>query len=273
VSTITYPDGSQLVSTALNDAQIQQAFQIITAQMLGIITTPFPVTIALVTGQSTFVVDSIVNLYPGELITVTGLPVGTTILSVDTLNSKITVNNTATNSGPIIASVSDPNFPFKVRIGWQVEGQPGPPLDQDTVTIRCSPLDTDYGRMRDIVYSDNIDNDTQTATDVFTRAWRTNWTFYGPNSVDNARAVRSALITIQFTADYLATFNLYINPSIKEPQRVPENFQGRWWERVDLEVEMNEQVTETFTVGIVKSVEIKGYTKDGQFTDFTVTNP
>jgi hypothetical protein len=117
---------------------------------------------------------------------------------------------------------------------------------------------------------ESTNGDTITNTDVFTRRWRVYWTFYGPNSLDNARAVRSALITIQQFADLFAVSNLYVDPSIEEPHRVPENFQGEWWERVDLVAEFNEQVTETFTTGTIGSVEILGYTKDGQFITVTL---
>lgn len=271
MSTITYPDGSQLTSTALTDAQIQTTFQVITAQMLGILTSPMNLHVTLVIGQFVLTVDSTVNLYQGLVISATGLKAGTVISGVDTVNNTITVTNTPTVNGVVAASVTDPNAYYKVRIGWQIEGQPGPPISEDTVTITCYPIDTDYGRMRDVIGT--VSGNTIINTDVYTRAWRTHWTFYGPNALDNARAVRSALITIQFVTDYLSNVNLYVNPSIEEPKRVPENFQGRWWERLDLDVEFNEQVTETFTVGTVGSVEVKVYTKDGQISDFTVTIP
>lgn len=168
-------------------------------------------------------------------------------------------------------NLSDSDKYSKVRIGWQREGQPGPTISNDTIFIRCTPLDTDYGRMRDVVGSvvgENILN-----VDVFTRAWKTAWTFYGDNSLNYAAAVRSALITIQFVYDFLDGKKLYVNPSIKEPQRVPEQFQGRWWERVDLEVHFNEEVTETFTIGTAASVEVIVSDSSGIISDFPVTLP
>lgn len=268
MATITYPDGSQLTSTALTVSQIETAFQIITAQMLGILTSPWALTINLVEGQFVMAVNSLINLYAGELISATGLPVGTVISGF--IGGNVSFSNAATATGTIDATATDPNVGYKVRIGWQTEGQPGPPISEDTVALTCVPIDTPYGRVRDIVGS--LFGNTVTQTDVFTRAWKTTWIFYGTNSLDNARAVRSALDTIQFVADYLADFNLYVNPSIKEPARAPQEFQGRWWERVDLEVEFNEQVTETFTVGTVGSVEVNIQTDTGQTVDFTVTD-
>jgi hypothetical protein len=267
-----YPDGSSLTSTALTETQIQTAFQVVTAQMLGILTSPwsFKITNAAI-GAFVVPVNSLVNLYQGEVVVALGVPTGTQISGIDLVDQTITLTNSITANGSnIAASVTDPQAFYKVRIGWQTEGQPGPSIGTDIVTLRCSPIDTEYGRMRDLV-STNSDSQI-TYTDVFTRAWRVSWTLYGPDALDDARAIRSALDTIQFVTDYLSGFNLYVNPSIKEPQRVPENFQGRWWERVDLEAEFNEQITETFTVGIVESVEVQVFTKEGKISDFTVSS-
>jgi hypothetical protein len=273
MSIITYPDGSQLTSTALTDSEIQTLMQTISAQMLGIIVSPFTINITTTQNSSVCSVVNTLNLYAGELVVSAGIPENTLIIAVDNEAKTITLSNSATITGTEEATITDPNCYFKVRIGWQIEGQPGPPIDQDTVTISAVTLDTDYSRMHDIVSSESMDGTQSIQTDVYTRAWKINWTFYGPSSVDHARAIRSALVTIQFVTDFLSTSNLYVNPDIEVPKRFPENFQGRWWERVDLEVQFNEQITETFTVGTVQSVEVKMYTKDGLQSDFTVTTP
>jgi hypothetical protein len=285
----TYPDGTQLTSTALTDQQIESAFQLATCQMLGILTYPissqvlgvlppplvayykaypppaWSAQLTLVSGSSIVQATSTVNLYPYCLVTGPGIPDGTFIEGIS-LNS-VFLTNPVTASGVITASVTDPKAYEKVRIGWQIQGQPGPPITQDTTFIRYEPLDTEFSRLRDAVGSST--DVTYTTTDIFTRTGKIYWTFYGPNALDRARAVRSALITIQQFADLLAISNLYINPSIEEPRRVPENFQGEWWERIDLVAEFNEQVTETYTVGTVESVEVTLYDKSGELETFT----
>ena len=266
---ITFPDGSSLSSTALTDDGIQQALQVATAQMLGIVAMPLNLNVTTIVGQSVAQVDSVNLLYVGELITATCFPDGTLILSVGP-GPRISVSNNATVNGTSPAVVTDPNVYAKVRIGWQQQGQPGPDINVDTATIMCYPKDTEFSRLRDAVYSDGP-NLTSNMTDVFTRTWKICWTFYGSNSLDHARAVRSALITVPYFDVLLAESNLYVNPSIEEPQRVPELFQGEWWERVDLMAEFNEQVTEVFTVGTVATVPVTIYTDDGQSVAFTVT--
>lgn len=270
--TITnYPDGSSLTSTALSDAQIQTAFQVATAQMLGIVTAPTAFNFTLKAGLEVGQTDKLPLLYQGELVVGLGIPLNTRISGVGPGNN-IFLSNAPTVTGVIPVTITDPDSYSKVRIGWQLFGQPGPPIDSDTVTIRCEPLDTEFSRLRDNVLTTAPDL-TATYTDVFTRTWRAYWTFYGPTSLDHARMVRSALIKIPLFTDLLAQSNLFINPSIEEPRRVPEDFQGQWWERVDLVVELNEQVTETFTVGTVQSVEVQIFNESGLDADFTVTAP
>jgi hypothetical protein len=240
--------------------------------MLGIIADPFTVDLTTVTGQVLASVSSAVNLYSGELVVGTNVPSGTLIADVDSNANTVFLSEKALTTETKTVTISDPNVWSKVRIGWQIEGQPGFPIDVNTTIVRCTPDEDGYSQTRDITRTDN-DDDTISETDVFTRCWRTFWTFIGPNSVDRARAVRSALMKIQFVADNLAESNVYLIPDIPEPRRVPRNFQGQWWETVDMEVRFYEQVNEVSTTGTVASVEVTVYDKDGQLTDFTVTLP
>jgi hypothetical protein len=112
-----------------------------------------------------------------------------------------------------------------------------------------------------------------TYTWEYTRGWRFSWCAYGPNSLDNLRAVESALFQDYFT-DLLAASNLYPLPDPPMPLRVPEQFNAQWWERADFWVDLYEQVTETITVGAVVQVPVEVDAE--QLTspvDFTITAP
>lgn len=294
MATFTYPDGTQLTAIALTEDTLEAMLQVVTAQALGIIVTPLtdaqmtalpppfvaaygaslkvPLTVEMTTVVTQFAVTvaSLLNLYQGELVDCAGVPPGA-VIKGSLSATQVLLSLAATAAGTAVATVTDPAAFYKVRIGWQQQGQPGWNISQDVVILRAEMLDTDYGRMRDAVSVTN--GAVNTTTDVNTRAWRVYWTFYGPNSTDRARALRTALTDIQFVADELAAGNLYVNPSIAHPRRSPELYQGQWWTRVDLMAEFNEQVTETYTVGTVNSVEVSVYTEAGLVEDFTVTPP
>ncbi|HEY1645142.1 MAG TPA: hypothetical protein VGF75_02035, partial [Candidatus Saccharimonadales bacterium] len=158
--------------------------------------------------------------------------------------------------------------PSVIRTGWPQEGQPAPDINFDTVTIVAETKDTPYSRIRDGVYSGS--DEIILYTDTYTRTWMGKWIFYGPNASLHALQIKSALSTVGFVDSVLAQINFYVNPDIEEPKRLKELFQGQNWERCDLFVEFNEEVTDTLTVGTVGSVEIQVYTKDGKLADFTV---
>jgi hypothetical protein len=276
MSVITYLDGSQLTSTALTEVQAQTALQVATAQALGIVI--FAVDMGLTENSQTATPTSLANLAIGQVLASPNIPLPTLENQVQTTITGIDPEaGTIIMSAPAMATmaadsvlVAAPGAYSQVRVDWQLQGQPGwGPGDPDTCMIGCLTVPSEYSNMRDVTSAAN--GDTITQTDVYTRCWRTTWTFYGPNCIDNARAVRSALIKIPWISDLLAQSNLYIQPNISEPLRVPENFQGEWWPRVDMTAEFNEQVTETTTVGAVQSVQISTYTKDGQVTEFTAT--
>lgn len=200
--------------------------------------------------------------------TTTTFPNGQTLTSTALTVTEINTLLQAVTTQIFGLTSSAPNFNSAVRLDWPTDGQPAWQITDDVCFVACTPIDSDYSNMRDITGTADADEITQ--VDVFTRAWNVAWTFYGPNSLDRARLVRSAMVTIQMFVDHMSEANLYINPSVDEPRRTPERYASRWWERVDLAAQFNEQVTETYTVGTVESVEVSLNTKAGQFADFTV---
>lgn len=268
MSVIFYPDGTQLSSTALTQDQINQAIQIATCQMLGILTSPATYDMTLTVGQLIAIAQTVNGLYTDLAITCTGLPDGTVICGINPALNQVFLSNAATQDIETQTTISDPNAYSSVRIGWQPQGQPGWLISEDVCILRCTPTFSEYSKMRDVTGAGS--GDTFTATDVFTRAWRVYWTFYGPNSLDHARAVRSALVTIRFVDELLAASNLYVNPAIDEPSGSPELFQGQWWDRSDFYADFNEEITEVFSAQTVASVEIIGNVTKGPIFDITV---
>lgn len=159
-----------------------------------------------------------------------------------------------------------------VRIEYAKEGQPFiPSPDVDTCFVRCMTQDGGYDKLRDVIEIVDPDDELKDKSDQrYTREWVIHWCFYGPNSTDNARAVRSALYQEYFT-DQLAVANLFPESDFSIPVRVPENIDGQWFERVDFEAVMYEFIIESLLDNTVKSVEVKLNTPIGQVADFTVT--
>ena len=160
-----------------------------------------------------------------------------------------------------------------VRTDWPVEGQPFVTTpQQDGCFLACVTEETPYNKVR---------NRTFTGTGpiveqwTYTRGWRISWTLYGPNCVDRARQIWSAVTFMDYFADALSTNNLFVVTDPSEPTYMPESFNAEWWPRADFAVSMYENVTETISDGEVTSVEVKIYNADvstiGPAADVTIS--
>ena len=164
---------------------------------------------------------------------------------------------------PLIARVlgfvieDDPAGAFSaVRIGWPVEGHPGWDIDEDVCVIRATLDDEPFARVRD----DFLEEDASPSGDLvkrmgFTQVWRMHFTLYGANCADHARLILSA-VTLDWVHDVLAASSIYRIPAAARPVYLPENFQGQWWKRADLELQFNESVEESLTVSSATGVDV-----------------
>jgi len=185
---------------------------------------------------------------------------------------------------------ADPLAYKKVRVGWQTQGQPAMAINEDVVFIRCVEEDDEYNRIRDVETLDDVDPTKVDLLTQYTRVWRTFWTFYGPTSFDHARIVKSSLYT-QKIHDLLLVGTgygtpgwgqggyggsgapIYLVTDVASPRRVPELFDGQWWERVDFDCQFNEDTREVDVVNAVASAEVIIETENGVVDDFIVSAP
>lgn len=185
-----------------------------------------------------------------------------TLAQINTLMVPIALGMLGQNSTAV-----DPNSGL-VRIEYPTMGAPFAKASEDICYVRCSPKEDPYDRIRDRVNSPNNSSSLEEQWS-YTRAWAVHFTHYGPNSLDLARAIRSGLYQDYFT-QALAQSNLFPVSDIAEVVRVPENINGQWFERADLEVEMYEAVTETILRQTVVSAEVIGRIPAAQIFDVKV---
>lgn len=156
-----------------------------------------------------------------------------------------------------------------VRIQWPTAGAPFQDITDDVCYLACVPTDDPYDRIRDRANLSAADPNLEEQWN-YTRAWQIKWCFYGPNSTDRARALRSALYQDYFT-EALSTSQLFPVTDFAECIRAPELIDGQWFERVDFQVEFYEFVTETILRQTVLSVETTINDAHGVVADFTTT--
>lgn len=130
----------------------------------------------------------------------------------------------------------------KVRVAWGTNGSPDWKIDEDICFIRITTLDSNSARDQDIIYKEYGEDKTKLKEEIaYTRVHNINFCLYGPNSYDNADKIRYSLMKNEIIRE-LNTINLHLGDKIPMPVRLPELFNGRWWDRTDFNATYNELV-------------------------------
>lgn len=131
----------------------------------------------------------------------------------------------------------------KVRIAWPTSGAPGWSIDEDICFLRITPVDSPSARQQDVVYTPKENSDELLTKEIaYTRVHNVDWCFYGPNAYDLADVIRFKILSDTTIKKEFNNINLHLVTDVTMPIRVPELFQGRWWNRVDFQAKYNELV-------------------------------
>jgi len=149
----------------------------------------------------------------------------------------------------------------KVRISWQKQGAPAWKVDDDIVFIRLSEEDNPYNRQREVVMT-QISEDVSMKSTSYTRVNSVAFALYGPESYENAQTLRDFFF-YDDSRRTLSQSGIYMIPDVAAPRRVPESFQGQWWERIDFTLYFNELIIRNVVASSITSVDISVTTEDG----------
>lgn len=143
----------------------------------------------------------------------------------------------------------------KVRLTWPTKGAPGWKIDEDIVFIRVTPEDDKIARHFDILYDTNR-SDYALKQTAYTRVHKIDWTLYGPNSYDNADKIRFKILSQDYFEDFKKS-NLFLITDVSMPTRLPELFNGQWWERTDFTTSYNELVVRRSQLPYLLGIDVR----------------
>jgi len=145
-----------------------------------------------------------------------------------------------------------------VRLSWPTYGAPGWKIDEDVVFVKALTVPDEYSQQREeVYYRDSIESvESIHVESLYTRVHLVQWTFYGPNSYDLAETLKNGFYS-QGTKEALMENNLFFILDAQQPTRVPELYNGQWWERVDFEAKFNELVTRNSSVPYLSGLNIQ----------------
>ena len=138
----------------------------------------------------------------------------------------------------------DPALPENqdiVRISWPPAGAPGWKISQDRIFLKVTLEDDDYDKLVD---TDYVYSTSSTANQIMsgTNVIAVNIVAYGPNSFDNMNIIRNSF-NIETYKNKLKAKNIYRVINTKIPMRIPELYNGQWWDRSDLTIHFNSVVS------------------------------
>jgi hypothetical protein len=173
---------------------------------------------------------------------------------------------------PVIVSilgwdVLSPSLENNVRIAWMRSGAPAIDINENYVYLRVMEVDNSYNRQRE--YQLSNEGDDLVSKVGYTRVISLNCVLYGENSFDNAQIVRDGMFS-KSVRDTLGEQFIFLIPDIVAPKRIPEPFQGQWWERCDVEFRFNELIIRETAVNAVGSVEVEVNRENGDVDTFIV---
>lgn len=173
---------------------------------------------------------------------------------------------------PMIVSIlgwdlESPNKSEDIRIGYQFSGPPASGKTEDVVYIKASPSDDPINRQHDVL----VENSSPGVliTKGMTRVMALNFVAYGPTAYDNLKTISVGMFSDSIR-NQLKAEEVYFIPDFKEPSRMPESFQGEWWERADLTLYFNELLTSPQESNNVESVDVTVENSTGVKTEFTI---
>lgn len=147
--------------------------------------------------------------------------------------------------------------PEKVLIQYQPQGQPSSKLGDNVAYVKITPEADERGlyKNRDRVY--NSDNETFTFFQQSTRTITLHVVFYGQQCSELCTLFNEKLyfndVQVQLRQSYLSL----VPDRTNGPIRLPENHNGQWWERCDIELRFYNTVLIEETVSTFKEIDIR----------------
>ena len=147
-----------------------------------------------------------------------------------------------------------------VRWSWPIQGAPAFGINDNIVFLKIYDIASTMTAQREDKYSQ--ESGLSNMATSYTRTLRLDCIFYGPDSWENATTIRNKMFW-QEHHDTLARSNIYLVPKFDPPRRIPELWQGQWYDRSDLSLTYNNLVVFNREVPYIEKVPVGVYDRNG----------
>lgn len=141
----------------------------------------------------------------------------------------------------------------QIVFSYQATGAPGWKHEQDRLFIRLSELDDEYAKFRDSLYHPN--EKTVIKTTSRTRVWEVYLIAYGPHAHEWLNLIKDGVF-LQKARRFYFKHDIALITDYPQMLRVPELYNGRWWERWDMRLKFNELYIVEEDVSSIEDIKI-----------------
>lgn len=154
--------------------------------------------------------------------------------------------------------VNNPALGGKVRLSWPQDGAPAWKITDDVTFIQLNDAQNQDITIPINTVAEQANEDYQNQTSYQTRVLQAHWTIYAPNGVclDYAYKIKRSLYNndiIQLLRDNY----IFLVPSDNSPVRMPESFNGQWWDRADYMALFNATMIDDKDIPYIKSATVQ----------------
>lgn len=155
----------------------------------------------------------------------------------------------------LTVSIMNSSPDFDVRHSWPTNGAPAFSNEDNLVFLKIFEAASPVTQQRENTYTQEGSPEAPNMETTYTRTLRVTWNFYGSDSWDNARILKDSIF-YQENHDILAVQRIFMVPDFDPPQRVPELWEGLWYERCDLTIYFNEGISINRELPAIETVGI-----------------
>lgn len=159
-----------------------------------------------------------------------------------------------------------------VRISWPTGGAPAFGIDDNVTFLKVteSPLPNEYHVQHEEIYSQQGSPEAGVMSTNSTRGIQVGWIFYGTTAWNSAALIKDSIFRADLR-EMLSLQKIYPIANFTPPRRIPENWQGLWYDRYDLTILFYEQIKLNREVDFIEKVKINTYRENGDIRQEEIT--
>lgn len=144
-----------------------------------------------------------------------------------------------------------------VLIQYQPQGQPSSKIGEDVAYVKVTPEPDERGLYKNRKKVYNSDSETYTFLQQSSRTLTLHVVFYGPHCYELCTTMNEKFYFNDYQVQMRQNYLSIVPDRTNGPIRLPEQHNGQWWQRCDIELRFYNTVAIEETVSTFKEFDIR----------------